>query len=424
MGRDVVVTVENVSKRFKLYRDVVFDPLKEYIFFWRSEEFYREFWAVRNVSLEIRKGEIVGIIGANGAGKSTLLKMIAGLLKIDEGTIEIKGKVTALLTLGLGFHSEFTGRENILYGGMLLGMSKQEVLSKVESIIEFAEIGDYIDRPLRTYSSGMKARLVFATSMSVNPEILLVDEALATGDSYFVSKCAQKIRDLCNSGATILFVSHNLRQIEDLCPRAVVMHEGGVLFDGETNEAVSRYVESVHRHRATHIGGAGTTEDGHKPYRGTGEIRIEDFYFICDAQRSETLKIGKPCELHIDFEASQDIEEVTLCVELFSEKSPITFAFFPYYACFVEGQTRSTFTVKAGKGKIVIHISKVILGDGIYRCSAEFYPGRESYFFSYDTCYCFYNRAWSFQAVYEDPKFFGRGTLAEIPIMSVEMRNR
>jgi energy-coupling factor transporter ATP-binding protein EcfA2 len=307
---------------------------------------------------------------------------------------------------------------------MLLGMTKQEVLGKMESIIEFAEIGDYIDRPLRTYSSGMKARLVFATSMSVNPEVLLVDEALATGDSYFVSKCAQKIRGLCSSGATILFVSHNLRQIEDLCPRTVVMHGGQVLFDGETNEAMSRYVGSVYKHRAAHIGDAGAITNNRKPYRGTGEIRVEDLYFNCENQRSETLKIGKPCELHIDFEASQDLQDVGLCIELFSEKSPITFAFFPYAPWFVEASTPPTFTMKAGKGKIVIFISKVILGDGIYRCSVEFYPGGENYLFSYDTCYCYYNRAWSFQAIYEDPKLFGRGTLTEIPIMSVEMRNR
>ncbi len=242
---DIVISVQNVSKRFKLYRDIILDPIKEYLFFWRREDFYREFWAVKDVSFEIKKGEIVGIIGSNGAGKTTLLKMIAGLLDIDGGFIKVNGKVTPLLTLGLGFHPEFTGRENILYGGMLLGMSKKEVLRKMVDIIEFAEIGDYIDRPLRTYSAGMKARLIFATSMSIDPDILLVDEALATGDSYFVQKCSKRIETICKSGATILYVSHNLWHIQQLCNRAILLEQGKIIADGEPSTVVSQYHQLI-----------------------------------------------------------------------------------------------------------------------------------------------------------------------------------
>jgi ABC-type polysaccharide/polyol phosphate transport system ATPase subunit len=238
---DVAIRATNLCKRFKLYDDMITGPVKELIFFWRRRDFFQEFPAVNDVSFEIKRGEVVGIVGPNGAGKSTLLKMIAGLLNIDGGTLEVNGRVTALLALGVGVHPEFTGRENIFYGAMLLGMSKREVLGKMDSIIEFAELGDYIDRPFRTYSSGMRARLLFSISMSIDPDILIVDEALATGDSYFVQKCLRRIREICQGGATILFVSHNLQQVKTLCRRAFLMHNGYMLKTGESDSILEAY---------------------------------------------------------------------------------------------------------------------------------------------------------------------------------------
>jgi lipopolysaccharide transport system ATP-binding protein len=235
------IRLAHVSKRFKLYRDPVTGPVKEYLFFWKRHHYYQEIMAVKDVSLEIKRGEVVGIIGPNGAGKTTLLKMIAGLLPVDRGQIEVNGKITALLALGVGVHPEFTGRENILYGGMLLGMSKAEIMRKIPAIVEFAELGAYIDLPFRTYSSGMRARLLFATSMSIDPDILIVDEALATGDAYFVQKSSRRIRELCSSGATILFVSHNVSQIQEICQRALFMAEGRIMGEGEPAEMVAAY---------------------------------------------------------------------------------------------------------------------------------------------------------------------------------------
>ena len=247
------VKLTNVSKRFKLYHNIITGPVKEFMFFWKRQQYYKEIMAVRDVSLEVKRGEVVGIIGPNGAGKSTLLKMIAGLLPVNRGKIEVNGKVTALLALGVGVHPEFTGKENILYGGMLLGMSKAEVLRKMPEIIEFAELGEYIDHPFRTYSSGMKARLLFAISMSIDPDILIVDEALATGDSYFVQKSSRRIRELCESGATIVFVSHNLRQIQEICQRALFMAEGRILVDGGTSEAINAYQRWVFEKGKTEV---------------------------------------------------------------------------------------------------------------------------------------------------------------------------
>jgi ABC-type polysaccharide/polyol phosphate transport system ATPase subunit len=240
---DVAIDVCHVSKRFKLYHNVVLGPLKERLFFWRESELYREHLAVDDVSFSIKRGEIVGIIGPNGAGKTTLLKMIAGLLPVKEGRITVRGKVTALLALGVGVHPEFSGRENIFFNGLLLGMSPEEINEKTEDIISFSEIGQFIDQPFRTYSSGMKARLLFAISMSIDPDILIVDEALATGDIAFVRKCEKRIRELCASGATILFVSHNMMQINSLCDRSLLLMKGKVVCSGPPLEVFHKYRE-------------------------------------------------------------------------------------------------------------------------------------------------------------------------------------
>jgi ABC-type polysaccharide/polyol phosphate transport system ATPase subunit len=259
-----------VTKRFKLYDSLATGPLKEILFFWRKKDFYREFVAVNDVSFRVRRGEVVGIVGANGAGKTTLLKLIAGLLPMDSGSIQVCGKVTALLALGVGVHPEFNGRENIYYSGLLLGMSRAEIERKMPSIVEFAEIGDFIDRPFRTYSSGMRARLLFAVSMSIDPDILIVDEALATGDAHFVRKCEQRIRELCASGATILFVSHNMTQIQTLCTRALLLEKGRLVRDGTPLEVIRDYNDRVCRAEAgsspartaglTLVGGTGRVE--------------------------------------------------------------------------------------------------------------------------------------------------------------------
>ena len=315
---DIAISAQNISKRFKLYKDIIMDPLKEHLLFWKKEDFYREFWAVKNVFFEVQRGQIVGIIGPNGAGKTTLLKMIAGLLDVDKGNIRVHGKVTALLTLGLGFHLEFTGRENIFYGGMLLGMSKKEILGKMQGIIEFAEVGDYIDRPLRTYSSGMRARLIFATSMSIDPDILLVDEALATGDSYFVQKCSRRIGEMCRSGATILYVSHNMWHIQQICHRALLMDRGEIIADGEPTSVVSRYHQLVFE------------KEGKEPFiienqelkmvSGTGEVILTDVRIKDESgQEATDFRAGNVMNIELEYRSlNEDIHEINLFVGFLS----------------------------------------------------------------------------------------------------------
>ncbi len=236
------VRMRGVRKVYKIYEDMVSGPIKEALFFWRKKsELHTEFVAVEGLDLEIPKGQVVGILGRNGSGKTTVLKMIAGLLTCDDGTIEVDGRVSALLAIGVGVNSEFSGRENIYYTGMLLGMSRTEILAKMDDIIEFAEIGDFIDRPFRTYSTGMKARLLFSVSMSLNPEILIVDEALSAGDIQFVAKCNAKMKALCRSGVTVLLVSHNLLQIQELADRVIVLDGGRLVADGKPAETIARY---------------------------------------------------------------------------------------------------------------------------------------------------------------------------------------
>jgi len=318
--KDIAISAQKVSKRFKLYKDIIMDPIKEHLLFWRKEDFYHEFLAVKDVSFEIQKGQIVGIIGPNGAGKTTLLKMIAGLLDVDKGNINVYGKITALLTLGLGFHLEFTGRENIFYGGLLLGMSKREILRKMPGIIEFAEIGDYIDRPLRTYSSGMRARLVFATSMSVDPDILLVDEALATGDSYFVQKCSKRIEEICRSGATILYVSHNMWHIQQICHRALLMDKGEILADGEPTSVVSTYHQLVFEKE----GKAPLISENQelRMVSGTGEVVLTDIRLENrSGQEATGFRTGDTMNIELHYQSlNEDIHEVNLFVGFLSCK--------------------------------------------------------------------------------------------------------
>jgi ABC-type polysaccharide/polyol phosphate transport system ATPase subunit len=425
MSNDIAIHVDRVSKRFKLYHDPVTGPVKELLLFWQGEKYYQEFMALSDVSLTITRGEVVGIIGPNGAGKTTLLKLIAGLLPLDRGLITVNGKVTALLALGVGVHPEFTGRENILYGGMLLGMPKRMVLEKMEGIVEFAELGQFIDHPFRTYSAGMRARLLFAISMSIEPEILIVDEALATGDMYFVHKCQQRIEELCRSGATILFVSHNVRQIESLCSRCVVLDQGRLCFDGNVEEATLQYVKAVHAARSRMLGQELDAEDATRDFLGTGEIRISDMYFSAAGERTDTPVIGEPCQLHLEYEAREDLPSVKLCMELHSEKTNTTFAFIQTTPQGLTGEEPlTTFAVQKGKGRITVSFARLLVGDGAYHCDVELYCGAPDFQFSYEACYCHYKRRLRFQAVYGHRHFFGRGTVTEMPFDSITVEHR
>lgn len=238
---ETAIHVEHVTQRFRVISERP-DTLRElFSRFFRHESTFHDFDAVKDVSLDISKGQVVGLIGRNGSGKSTLLKIIAGVYQPSQGKVTVKGTLAPLIELGAGFHHELTGRENILLNGLLLGYSKQEMQRREQSIIDFAEIGDFIDSPVKQYSSGMYMRLAFSVATEVNPEILLIDEILAVGDAPFKQKCFERLQNFRNSGKTIVLVSHSMEQIEQYCDRAVLLEKGEIMAQGDPHEVVEVY---------------------------------------------------------------------------------------------------------------------------------------------------------------------------------------
>ena len=244
---NTVIKVENVGMKFNLSEEKV-DNLKEYIIkLLKNELRYQEFWALKDVSFELNKGERLGILGLNGAGKSTLLKVIAGVLKATEGSVSVKGKIVPLLELGAGFDSQYTGAENIYLYGAVLGYSREFIKSKYDEIVEFAELGKFINVPLKNYSSGMKARLGFSIATVVEPEILILDEVLSVGDAKFKKKSEKKIKAMFENGVTVLFVSHSLEQVKRLCNKAILLEGGRIIANGPVKEVSSVYEEKINK---------------------------------------------------------------------------------------------------------------------------------------------------------------------------------
>lgn len=236
---ETMIEIKNLSKVYHLYERPV-DRLREVLSI-RHNVYHKKHFALKNINLEIKKGESIGIIGVNGSGKSTLLKLVTGVLNPSEGEVKTYGKIAALLELGAGFNPEYTGIENIFLNGTMMGYSEEEMREKLDSIIAFADIGEFIRQPVKLYSSGMFARLAFAVSISVEPEILIVDEALAVGDTRFQVKCIDKMKQLKEAGTTILFVSHATEQIKRFCTRSIWLRDGMVFRDGEASQVVDLY---------------------------------------------------------------------------------------------------------------------------------------------------------------------------------------
>jgi lipopolysaccharide transport system ATP-binding protein len=240
-GREVAISVRGLSKMYRIY-DRPQDRLMHML--WRGRRRYgREFWALRDVSFDVHKGETVGVIGRNGSGKSTLLQIIAGTLAATEGEVWVSGRVAALLELGSGFNPEFTGRENVFLNGAILGIGHEEMERRFDEIAAFADIGDFIDQPVKMYSTGMQARLAFAIGIHVEPEIFIIDEALSVGDIFFQSRCARKLDEYRHNGGTVLFVTHDTYTIERICTRSIVLYQGRRYFEGSNADAINAYYQ-------------------------------------------------------------------------------------------------------------------------------------------------------------------------------------
>lgn len=235
------IEVKNVTKSFKLFYDK-HSTLKERLVFWNKKKADVRI-ILNNISLEIKKGETVALIGVNGSGKSTLLKMMTKIIYPTKGTIKTNGKITSLLELGAGFHPDFTGRENIYFNASIFGLTEKEINARLEDIISFSELGELIDSPVRTYSSGQYMRLAFSIAINVDAEILLIDEILSVGDQHFQEKCFKKLQELKESEKTIVIVSHSLDSIKSLCTRAIWINEGKIRLDAKTEKVIEEYIK-------------------------------------------------------------------------------------------------------------------------------------------------------------------------------------
>lgn len=242
---NIAVNVQDVSMKFNMSAQKV-DNLKEYfIKFIKKEIMYNEFHALDHVSFQVKQGDRLGILGMNGAGKSTLLKVIAGVLKPTEGSVQVKGKIVPLLELGAGFAREYTGAENIFLYGTILGYSKEFLKEKYDEIVEFSELGKFIDVPVKNYSSGMRSRLGFAIATVVEPDVLILDEVLSVGDAKFKKKCEKRIQSMFDKGVTVLFVSHSLPQVKRICNKAIILEHGKIIAEGDIDKVAKVYEERM-----------------------------------------------------------------------------------------------------------------------------------------------------------------------------------
>lgn len=330
MNEEYAIRVKNVTKRYKLF-DKNGDRVRDALGLSGKKKLYKDYYALRDVSFDIKKGETVGIIGVNGAGKSTILKIITGVLNPTEGEVEINGRISALLELGAGFNSDYTGLQNVYLNGTMMGFTKEEVDAKLQAILDFADIGDFINQPVKTYSSGMFVRLAFAVAINIDPEILIVDEALSVGDVFFQNKCFHKFEEFRQAGKTILFVSHDLGSIRKYCDRTVLLDHGIKLEEGETSDVVDTFKrvlvgqyepkagESVKADLQTaDITPEASDEEWKSNYAQNpdcdcyGDLKAEiiDFAIIDSRGKYTNVLIkGEPFQIKVKIKANEDLED-------------------------------------------------------------------------------------------------------------------
>ncbi len=338
-----VLSVKNLTKKYHLGQISAKD------FFRKKGE---EFTALDNVSFDIFKGERVGIIGANGAGKSTLLKLISRITSPSDGCISVKGKISGMLEIGAGFNGELTGRENIYLNGAILGMSKSEIDSKINEIIDFSECEEFIDTPVKRYSSGMFVRLAFSVAAHLESNIILMDEVLAVGDSEFQKKCIDKMYSLAkNKGKTILFVSHNMQTIKELCNRCIVLKKGKVVFDGETQKAISLYLDNNFN-----------MQKENREFERNEDVMTSQLRILSVSLKENKLPFPAPLELTLKFEGMEEINSFHFAFTLTNEENIKVGSFVTEPLTLKKGIITKDFsfeTKNLPKGKYSVSISAV-----------------------------------------------------------------
>lgn len=366
---DVLIKVENVSKKYckSLRKSMVYgmQDITRNVLGLSSQPGKlrkKEFWAVEDASFELKKGETLGLIGANGAGKTTLLKMLNGIFWPDKGKITINGKVGALIEVGAGFHPMLTGRENVYVNGAILGMSKKEIDEKFSSIIEFADIGDFIDAPVKNYSSGMYVRLGFAVAVHCEPEILLVDEVLAVGDSAFRNKCYQKLNALKKNDVAIVFVSHDLFTVEKFCDKGMFINKGIIESQGEVRKVIQDYQSAINQSLQKRIGVVSGMS------YGTKEIEITNVKILDkNSKEQNTFSLGDTLRIRVEYEAKNTFDNPRFQISIWSWDSIRVSVFGPH----LDGLEMPC--IKEGKGTIECQIDKLPLLTGNYYVNIGIY---------------------------------------------------
>ncbi|MFC3771468.1 ABC transporter ATP-binding protein [Paenibacillus sp. GCM10012303] len=313
------ISVQNLGKKYKKYKNKA-ARIIEWITMGKKYK-HDETWVLRGLNFEIESGQAVGIVGQNGAGKSTLLKMLTGTAAPTVGHISVSGKVAALLELGMGFHPDFTGRQNVYITGQLMGLNNEEITTLLPEIEAFAEIGQYIDEPLRTYSSGMAVRIAFAAATAIRPDILIVDEALSVGDAYFQQKCFNRIKEFRNEGTTLLFVSHDAAAIKNLCDRAILLDRGTLVKEGKPEEIIDFYNASIAKREAEYqirqSQGKGTRVTTRS---GEGSVKIADVKILSNQNKDIcVVQVGDEIDVRVLFESITDISDPTIGI-LFKDR--------------------------------------------------------------------------------------------------------
>ena len=372
---DAIIRVENLGKKYvlgqrqegqqyKTLRDAVTDTAKllsqkllktsgKKIF----NRAYEEFWALQDISFEIKQGDRVGIIGRNGAGKSTLLKILSRITEPTKGSVRIKGRVASLLEVGTGFHPELTGRENIFLNGAILGMSKVEITRKFDEIVAFAEVEKFLDTPVKRYSSGMYVRLAFAVAAHLEPEILIVDEVLAVGDAQFQKKCLGKMEDIsAKEGRTVLFVSHTMSAVESLCNRGIVLESGKVYADSEPQKAISIYLEKTYALIRE------TALNKRTDRRGSGKVKAISFKVLdTEGKEVESLQSGKDYYFEVGYinNTGSRLSDTVFSFDLLDERGNTILLFRTNF-------TNNNLTLEPSTGYVRCRVNNLPLANGLY----------------------------------------------------------
>ena len=365
--QEPMVSVKGVSKRYQIghrannshtLRDMVAGSVKN-LLSQNEKTRQEEFWALRKVSFDVFKGETLGIIGSNGAGKSTILKILSRIIEPTEGEVTIQGRVASLLEVGTGFHPELTGRENVFFNGSVLGMSRDEIITHFDEIVEFSEIGKFIDTPVKFYSSGMYVRLAFAIAAHLDPDVLIIDEALAVGDVNFQQKCIDKMRDSARSGKTVLFVTHSMNIVEEICDRAVFLKNGKVEMIGDTTKVVSTYLGMTSQNLDTSWTAKGSTYV-HRPDNPIKPVSL-----------TLTTADGKPIERAVHY---KDGLTVTVVVDVAkpSNDMSVGISFYDEFnnrlfrSALTDVEQKDRISLKPGKNKLAVTLPLETLREGAF----------------------------------------------------------